>query len=134
MKAEINHITKIRVRYGETDQMGYCYYGNYAQFLEVGREETLRSIGLSYKSLEEKGVMLPVSSFNIDYKIPAKYDDELIITTVISEIRGARIIFDYVIKVKDQLIATASTTLVFVSKENMRPIQAPKEFLELISD
>ena len=114
--------------------MGYCYYGNYAQFLEVGRVETLRSIGMSYKSLEDKGIMLPVSSFNIDYILPAKYDDELNITTVISEIRGARIVFNYTIKVNNQLIATASTTLVFVSKENMRPIQAPKEFLQLLSD
>ena len=134
MRTKINHTTKIRVRYGETDQMGYCYYGNYAQFLEVGRVEVLRSIGMNYKDLEEKGIMLPVSSFNIDYKIPAKYDDELLIETSISEIKGARIVFDYIIKVKDQLIANASTTLVFVSKESMRPIQAPKEFIELVAD
>ena len=58
---------KLRIRYGETDQMGYCYYGNYAQFLEIGRVETLRESGVSYKSLEESGVMLPVAELNVKY-------------------------------------------------------------------
>ena len=63
MKIEFQNEIKIRVRYGETDQMGYCYYGNYAQYFEVGRVEAMRKVGMSYKSLEEKGVMLPVSEF-----------------------------------------------------------------------
>lgn len=134
MEKKITHETRIRVRYGETDQMGYCYYGNYAQFLEVGRVETLRSIGMSYKSLEESGIMLPVANFSIDYKIPAKYDDELIIATTITAIKGARIIFDYTITVNNKLIATATTTLVFVTKETMRPTSAPENFLQLINN
>jgi len=62
---------KLRIRYGETDQMGYCYYGNYAQFLEIGRVETLRELGVSYKNLEESGIMLPVAELNVKYIKPS---------------------------------------------------------------
>ena len=69
--------TKIRVRYGETDQMGFVYYGVYAQYYEVGRVELLRSLGISYKKLEEEGYLLPVVNFEINYKKAAHYADEL---------------------------------------------------------
>lgn len=134
MKLTFKHNTKLRVRYGETDQMGYCYYGNYAQYFEVGRVETLRSLGMSYKSLEDRGVMLPVSHFEINYKAPAIYDDELEISTSIIELRGPRIIFDYTITKGTTVVATASTTLVFVSKDTMKPIQPPKDFIELVEE
>ena len=65
MKLNFFHTTKIRVRYGETDQMGYCYYGNYAQYFEVGRVEALRDLGMSYRKMEENGIMLPVSDFQV---------------------------------------------------------------------
>lgn len=133
MKLTFKHNTKLRVRYGETDQMGYCYYGNYAQYFEVGRVETLRSLGMSYKSLEDRGVMLPVSDFEVKYKAPAIYDDELTIETSIDEVRGPRVIFHYKISKEDTLVATASTTLVFVSKETMRPISPPQDFMDLVS-
>ncbi len=124
---------KIRVRYGETDQMGYCYYGNYAQYFEVGRVEALRSAGMSYRDMENRGIMLPVAEFSVKYKAPALYDDELTITTRIREIKGPRLVFDYEIhKENGQLVATAETTLVFVSKSTMRPIPAPDDFLELM--
>ncbi|MGM0479866.1 MAG: acyl-CoA thioesterase [Bacteroidota bacterium] len=124
--------TTLRVRYGETDQMGYCYYGNYAQYFEVGRVEALRSLGMSYRDLEDIGVMLPVSDFQVKYRAPAKYDDELTIVTHITSVSGARITFDYEIyNESDQLIATASTTLVFVDKHTMRPSKPPVEFMEL---
>ncbi len=130
---EFSHNIQLRVRYGETDQMGYCYYGNYAQYFEVGRVETLRSIGMSYKQLEEDGYMLPVSELNIQYKKPALYDDLLTIKTTITEVKGARIYFSYEItNDEQQLIAIATTTLVFVAKENMRPTQPPASFLKLI--
>jgi acyl-CoA thioester hydrolase len=135
MEINFKHISTLRVRYGETDQMGYCYYGNYAQYFEVGRVEAMREVGMSYKSLEEKGVMLPVSEFNVNYKFPAKYDDLLSITTEIVSLKGARIVFHYIIhNENDQLIAEAETTLVFVSKETMRPIAPPKEFVDALAD
>jgi acyl-CoA thioester hydrolase len=124
----ISHEIKLRVRYGETDQMGFCYYGNYAQFLEVARVETLRKFGISYKELEEKGVLLPVRNFSIKYIAPAKYDDVILIQTVVSEIKNSQIIFTYSIHLREKLIATAHTELVFVSAINYKPIRMPKSF------
>ncbi|MEY3236069.1 MAG: hypothetical protein RI883_170 [Bacteroidota bacterium] len=124
---------KLRVRYGETDQMGYCYYGNYAQYFEVGRVETLRSCGMSYKALEEQGIMLPVSEFTVKYLAPAFYDDELTIKTTITEISGARIYFYYeIFNNYGKLLSTASTILVFVTKQDKRPTSAPQSFIELL--
>lgn len=134
MTLNFSHSTKIRVRYGETDQMGYCYYGNYAQYFEVGRVEALRHVGMSYRKMEEEGIMLPVSEFTVRYKSPALYDDELTIKTTITELKGPRLYFDYTIhNEKGLLIAEASTTLVFVSKDNMRPSKAPDAFLQIVS-
>ena len=125
--------TLIRVRYGETDQMGYCYYGNYAQYFEVGRVEALRSCGLSYKEMEQNGVMLPVSDFHVKYLSPAFYDDLLRVRTKIISIDRARIYFEYeVFNEADKLLSTATTTLVFVNKETMRPSSPPVSFLELM--
>lgn len=127
------HAVNLRVRYGETDQMGYCYYGNYASYFEVGRVEAMRSLGMSYRKLEEDGVMLPVSHFEIDYFKPALYDDELTVVTTITGVKGPRLYFEYLIFNADQLkLCFGKTTLVFVSKENMRPIAAPEQFLAFI--
>ncbi|ASS49156.1 MAG: thioesterase [Candidatus Fluviicola riflensis] len=135
MKSSFNHTIRLRVRYGETDQMGYCYYGNYASYFEVGRVEALRSLGMSYRSLEENGIMLPVSHFEVDYLSPALYDDELTVKTSIVLLKGARLFFEYTIHNEaEKLVATAKTTLVFVSKTNMKPITPPKEFIDLISN
>lgn len=128
----IMHKIELRVRYGETDQMGFCYYGNYAQFLEVARVETLRAKGISYKILEDSGVLLPVRTFSIKYISPAKYDDLLLIHTEITELQGSRIVFQYTIHVGEKLIATAQTELVFVSSEKFKPIDIPDSFDFLI--
>lgn len=134
MDIDFSQSTKIRVRYGETDQMGYCYYGNYAQYFEVGRVEALRAVGMSYRKLEESGIMLPVSEFHVRYLLPARYDDELTIITKIVSIKGVRILFDYEIQ-NDQgiTIAKSTTTLVFVAKNNMKPISAPNDLIELLT-
>jgi acyl-CoA thioester hydrolase len=132
MKDPFTNTTQIRVRYGETDQMGYCYYGNYAQYFEVGRVEALRSLGMSYKALEEQGVMLPVSEFTVKYLAPAFYDDLLTVKTTITEIKAARIYFNYeLINEKGNVISKAETTLVFVDKATMRPRHAPENFIAL---
>jgi acyl-CoA thioester hydrolase len=134
MKYSFCHETTLRVRYGETDQMGYCYYGCYAQYFEVGRVEAIRNLGMTYKELENIGIMLPVSEYNVKYLKPAFYDDELTIRTIISEINGARIHFDYLLfKADKTIVATASTTLVFVNRNTMRPISVPEVFASLIS-
>jgi len=124
--------TSIRVRYGETDQMGYCYYGNYAQFFEVGRVEALRSVGLSYKALEDSGVMLPVSRYEVDFLAPAFYDDLLTIRTKITKIQGSKITFEYEALRDAVLLARGMTVLVFVNKSSMRPIRPPQSFITLV--
>ncbi len=135
MELNFSQSTKLRVRYGETDQMGYCYYGNYAQYFEVGRVEAMRAVGMSYRKLEESGIMLPVSEFHVNYLLPAKYDDELTVITNITSVKGARIVFTYEIQNEDgKTISKASTTLVFVSKTTMKPISAPQDFIDLLTN
>lgn len=128
-------VTKIRVRYAETDQMGVVYHGNYILFLEEARTEWLRKLGLSYKWMEANNVMLPVIQVHIDYKTPAYYDDVLSITTKLRKIPTFRIEFDYEIhNENDTLIATASVSLVFMDMESKRPIKAPQYLLEKLMD
>lgn len=123
----------LRIRYSETDQMGYCYYGNYAQFFEIGRVETLREIGVTYKELEARGIMLPVVDLNVKYLRPALYDDLIEIRTFLRKIPGIKIEFDYEIyNEKKELLTTAKTTLVFVSSETMKPTQVPADLKEII--
>ena len=126
-----NSETKLRVRYSETDQMGIVYYGNYAQYLEQGRTDWLRSLGLTYKFMEEHQVMLPVINFNIDYKKPAKYDDLLTIKTSLLEIPSVKIKFYYEIyNQHDELLVTATTYLVFLDSITRKLIKAPDYLLE----
>jgi len=124
----ISRQINIRVRYAETDQMGYVYYGNYAAYFEMGRVELLRSIGTSYKKLEDDGIMLPVRDFSIRYIKPALYDDLLTLTTTLTEIPSTRINFTYKIHNESGiLLCKAETTLVFVDKKSGRPAQIPEE-------
>ena len=119
--------TKIRVRYAETDQMSFVYYGVYAQYYEVGRVELLRSLGLTYKALEEMGFALPVVNLNINYKKPAYYDDELTIRTTIKELPSARITFYYeMLNANNELLNIGKVVLVFVNKETGKPCFAPE--------
>lgn len=127
--------TELRVRYGETDQMGYVYYGDYAEFLEVGRVEALRSLGFAYRRLEEDGVMLPVRELRITYHQPARYDDLLTVRTIIRSLPTARIVFDYEIRNEaGSLLCEASTTLVFVDRVSMRPCRAPEALIAALSE
>ena len=119
--------TKIRIRYSETDQMGYVYHGNYAQFYEIGRTEMFRSLGISYKTIEESGIMLPVISLNINYKQAAKYDDLITIKTKISKMPSLKVCFDYEIYNENkQLINTGNCTLVCINSKTRRPCQLPE--------
>ena len=117
---------KLRVRYAETDQMGYCYYGNYAQYYEVARVETLRPLGISYQKLEAKGLLLPVSDFSIKYILPALYDQELTIKCDFKELTEFKIKFDYQTYNEDsKLLNFGNTTLVFVDKQTKKPVNCP---------
>lgn len=123
--------TNIRVRYAETDRMGYVYYGNYATFYEVGRVDAMKGLGLSYRDLEDSGIMMPVLEYKIKYYKPAFYDDNLRLETRIEEMPRARITFLYTMyNSSDQKINEGETTLVFVSTKTGRPVPAPQEFLD----
>lgn len=119
--------TSIRVRYAETDKMGYVYYGNYATYYEVARTEAIRALGLPYKSLEEEeGVMMPVLENYTKYIKPALYDDQLRIVVKVPEMPGVRMRFEYEIyNEQDQLLNTGYTVLVFVNMESGRPCRMP---------
>lgn len=129
------HKTKLRVRYGETDQMKYAYYGVYAQYFEVGRVELLRSLGVTYKELENLGFVLPVVNYNIDYKQPAFYDDELTIETTIKETPSIKIMFNYrTLNEKGEILNTAETTLVFVDSKTGKPCQCPEILINKLKE
>ncbi len=125
---------KIRVRYSETDQMGFVYYGNYAAYLEVGRVETLRAMGYPYKELEDKGIMLPVVNLTINYKKPAVYDDLLTIKTSVRQIPSVKIIFESeIFNAQGDLLVEASVTLVFIDATTKKPVKGPVDLLEKIT-
>lgn len=123
--------TVLRVRYGETDRMGYAYYGVYAQYYEVGRVEALRCLGFSYREIEERGILLPVVDYHIQYKKPAFYDDEVRVVTTIKEIPNVRITFHYeCYNQTHDLLNQGTVTLVFIDKEKNKPCQPPKWFMD----
>ncbi|UCS93807.1 acyl-CoA thioesterase [Echinicola marina] len=125
--------TQVRVRYAETDQMGYVYYGNYAMYFEVARVEALRSIGFSYKRMEDEGVMMPVLESFSKYLKPGKYDELLTITTHIAKVPGVKIRFDYEIHNEQQeLIHQGHTILTFLKKDSHRPCRPPQDLLDLL--
>lgn len=121
--------THIRVRYGETDQMGYVYYGNYGMYYEVARVESLRQLGMSYREMEAMGVMMPVIENHTKFLAPALYDDLLRIVTTIREKPGVRIRFEYEIyNEAGKLINQGDTLLVFVDKTTGKPRRPPEKF------
>ena len=123
--------TKVRVRYSETDRMGYVYYGNYASYFEVARVEALRDLGMPYLRMEDEGYLLPVLDYKVRYFKPAYYDDLLIIKTKIVQLPAVKLTITYEIFGEDeQKRNEAETTLVFVNKESGKPCKAPKELLE----
>lgn len=123
---------KIRVRYSETDRMGYVYYGHYSTYYEVARVEAIREIGFSYKKLEdEHGILLPVRENWSRYISPAHYDDLLTVKVSIKDMPGIRFEFHYEIyREENEHIHSGKTTLVFINKESGRPCKPPVELTE----
>ena len=123
-----------RVRYAETDQMGVVYHGNYAQYLEMGRVEWLRTMGISYKSMEENGIMLPVISLQVNYKKPAVYDDLITVRTILKKTPSVKIEFDFEIyNEAKELLADATVVLAFMDMERKRPVKCPEYLLDTIA-
>ncbi|WP_212002918.1 thioesterase family protein [Chitinophaga sp. HK235] len=128
-------ITTIRVRYGETDQMGYLYYGNYGLYYEVGRAEAIRELGFSYRELEEQGVIMPVAELNVKYLRPAYYDNLITVKTILKELpTNSRIQFhSELYNEKGELLNVGVTTLVFIDVNTKQKAGLPaalKERLE----
>lgn len=122
---------KLRVRYAETDQMGYVYYGNYAAYYEVARTEMLRVTGISYKDLEAMGVMMPVVEMHTKYHHAAKYDELITIKVTIKEKPSVRIVFDYeLFDESGKRLNTGFTQLVFVDMKKNKPCKPPEIFMD----
>lgn len=128
------HSVEVRVRYSETDQMGVVYHGSYVPYFEIGRVEWLRNKGVSYKSLEENGIALPIVSMQLNYKKPARYDDCLTITTKFKKYSGVKIEFDCEIHNENkELLTTAYFLLVFVDLKTGKPITPPSYILDILN-
>lgn len=127
------HETEIRVRYQETDNMGVVYYANYFIWFEVARTEYLRSAGISYRKLEEKGAYLMVASATCQYKSPARYDDVVRIQTWIPKLKNSSLQFEHKLFIGDKLIATGESVHVFTNS-NGRPIRVPEEIRDFYKE
>ena len=122
----MEHQIQVRVRYSETDQMGVVYHGNYIPYFEIGRVEWLRDKGVSYKSLEESGIALPIVSMTLNYKKSARYDDLLTVKTTFKKHSSVKIEFDCEIwSEQNELLTTAYFILVFVDMKTGRPMSPP---------
>lgn len=129
------HEVQVRVRYSETDQMGVVYHGNYIPYFEIGRVEWLRDKGISYKSLEESGIALPIVSMHLNYKKSARYDDLLTVKTKFKSQSSVKIEFDCEIHNENQeLLTIAHFILVFVDINSGKPIAPPNYILEILKD
>ncbi|HKZ38033.1 MAG TPA: thioesterase family protein [Chryseolinea sp.] len=125
--------TTVRVRYGETDQMGYVYYGFYAMYYEVARVESLRQLGLTYKAIEAQGIIMPVLENKSKFFIPARYDELLRIVCILREKPGIRIRFEYeIFNEENKLIHQGETLLVFVDKNTSKPCRPPLEMEKVL--
>jgi acyl-CoA thioester hydrolase len=121
---------EIRVRYQETDQMGIVYHTNYANWLEWGRTELIREAGMPYRFIENRGLRLPLLSLLVNYKLPAAYDDQLVICTRISEVSPVKLSFEYEIRRESDIIITGSTKHVWLNSE-LKPVRVDKQHPEL---
>ena len=125
-----NTITRIRVRYADTDQMGIAYNGIYFTWFEVGRTELIRHTGLTYSDIEKTGVHLPLIEEGIKFLKPAHYDDLLSVKTMVEWQKGVRVRFKYEILRNEEKLAVGFTEHVFTD-ENLRPTKPPKELADL---
>ena len=126
---------QIRVRYAETDQMGYVYYGNYAAYFEVARTEAFRDLGFSYKALEATGIGMPVAEMGTRFRRPARYDDLLTVRLLIRKpARGASVLFEYeVYNEAQELLTEGHTLMVFMRSATGRPVPVPAEVTEKLA-
>ena len=130
------HKTQIRIHYALTDQMGFVYHGHYAQFYEIGRTESLRGLGITYKSIEEIGVIMPVVELHTKFLRPAKYDDLITVVTKVTELPlHHKIVFHgEIYNEKNELLNTGSVTLFFMNAKTMRRCNMPEMIKDKVKD
>lgn len=124
-------VSTFRVRYSETDKMGIVHHSSYVLWMEIGRVEWLRLKGLSYRELDDGGVALPVSSLNVNYKVPADFDDEIDLYTELVEAKSRRFTFNYKLVRKDDnaVLVTGQTVHIPINREG-QVIRCPNDWLE----
>ena len=137
MKGDKNHMksheTSVKVRYAETDQMGVVHHSIYPQYLEISRLNWLDTLGISYKSMEEEGIMLPVFELNLKYHKPVTFDEKIRIETRLREEPNVKIIFDYSLyNEQGNLVITGYTVLVFMDAKTRKPVRCPNYMLEAL--
>ena len=130
----VRHTSDIRIRYADTDQMKFAYYGKFFEYFEQGRSDLLRDIGLPYTRVEEMGLLLPVIEAHASYKKAARYDDLLHVVTILRETPVARVRLDYEVTRDGEkdLLAEGYTIHSFVNAETGKPTRAPAQFVEAI--
>lgn len=129
----VQHSTKIRVRYADTDMMGVVYHANYAIYFEVARTEMFREVNMPYAEMEKNGIRLPVVDLHCKYFRPALYDDLLTVTAYMKEMPGVRIRFEYKVEnQKGELLCEGETTLVFTDINTGRPVRMPSYVGEVL--
>lgn len=125
----------MRSRYSETDRMGYVYYGRYLEYFEVARTEMIRSAGISYREMEEQGVMLPVVESHVKYKAPLLYDDEIVVKVNLYKMPAVKLetYYEMFTRRSDKLHALGKVVLCFMDRESRKPCRAPQTFLNELS-
>ena len=124
---------QIKVRYCETDQMGLVHHGSYINYFEEARISWISNLGFSYGEMEKSGIILPVSKLNINYLRPAYFENYLVVNVELAELPTSRLIFNYTITNKDEVVVTGTTVLAFLNKETKKPVRCPDYMLEKVT-
>ena len=124
---------QIKVRYCETDQMGLVHHGSYVNYFEEARISWISNLGFSYSEMEKSGIILPVSKLNINYLRPAYFENDLVVNVELAELPTSRLIFNYSITNKGEVVVTGTTVLAFLNKETKKPVRCPDYMLEKVT-
>ena len=128
-----NFSMQIKVRYCETDQMGLVHHGSYINYFEEARISWISNLGFSYGEMEKSGIILPVSKLNINYLRPAYFENDLVVNVELAELPTSRLIFNYSITNKGEVVVTGTTVLAFLNKETKKPVRCPDYMLEKVT-
>ena len=128
-----NFSMQIKVRYCETDQMGLVHHGSYVNYFEEARISWISNLGFSYGEMEKSGIILPVSKLNINYLRPAYFENDLVVNVELAELPTSRLIFNYSITNKGEVVVTGTTVLAFLNKETKKPVRCPDYMLEKVT-